>query len=263
MIQQSMFSNNAMIKVLGGKPGTQSNIHQLDTTIPEHGPPEQLDLPTLVKHCIVESELFYRGKTNDSRFAFELFRRALVERNEVAWEYLYNHYAPLVESWVRRSGAFANSGESSEYFVVLAFTRLWRAITPERFDSFPNLASLLQYLQRCAGCVVVDMVRSHSWGMEILPEEAVPIEYAHQVSPDVEAVERISREEFWKYIDAQLHTSAEQIVVFETFIMGMKPGDVLTKYPDLFTCINDVYNVKRNVLGRLGRNHELRRLLAS
>jgi hypothetical protein len=45
--------------------------------------------------------------------------------------------------------------------------------------------------------------------------------------------------------------------------MGMKPGDIYTGRPDLFDCINDVYNVKRNVLGRLGRNQELRRMLAS
>ena len=261
MMQQSMFSTHSIVKAVGGTKGSQ--IHERDTTIAEPEPPEQMDLPTLVKHCIAESELFYRGKTHDSRFAFELFRRALVERNEVAWEYLYNHYAPLVDSWVRRSSAFINSGESSEYFVVLAFTRLWRAIPPERFESFPNLASLLQYLQRCAGCVVVDMVRSHAWGLEILPEEALPTECPHQIPPDVEAVARISREEFWKYIDSQLHTDAERMVVFETFIMGMKPGDILNNHPHLFTSINDVYNVKRNVIGRLGRNRELRRLLAT
>ena len=43
----------------------------------------------------------------------------------------------------------------------------------------------------------------------------------------------------------------------------MKPGDIYSSHQELFQNINDVYNVKRNVLGRLSRNAELRQMLAS
>lgn len=224
--------------------------------------PRMLDIATLVRRCSVESERFYRGQTHDPSFSYELFRRALVERSEVAWEYIYTHYSPLVESWVRRSGAFTSSGETSEYFVVSAFTRFWRAVTPEKFVSFPTLASLLHYLQLCAGCVVIDSVRAQSWA-EMLPEEAIPHGRAPLVAPDEEAMERVNREEFWNYINGQLNDEAERVVVYNSFVMGMKPGDIYSGRPDLFTGVNDVYNVKRNVLGRLSRNQELRRLLAT
>lgn len=221
-----------------------------------------MDLSVLVRHCMIESERFYRGQPHDTSYSYELFRRALVERNETAWEHVYAHYSQLVESWVRRSGAFASSGETSEFFVVSAFIRFWRAITPERFAQFPTLPSLLQYLQRCAGCVVIDSVRAQSWA-EMLSEDALPFGRAPQTSPDEEAMERVNREEFWTYINTQLNDEAERVVVVNSFVMGMKPGDIYTQRPDLFTCINDVYNVKRNVLGRLSRNQELRRMLAS
>ena len=223
---------------------------------------EDLDFATLVRRCSVESERFYRGQAHDPAYSYELFRRALVERSEAAWEYIYSHYSPLVESWVRRSGAFASSGETSEFFVVSAFTRFWRAVTAEKFASFPTLASLLHYLQLCAGCVVIDSVRAQSWA-EMLPEEAIPYGSAALVAPDEEAMERVNREEFWNYINAQLNDEAERVVVYNSFVMGMKPGDIYDGRPDLFTEINDVYNVKRNVLGRLSRNQELRRMLAS
>lgn len=222
----------------------------------------QLELSVLVRRCHTESERFYRGQTHDTCFAYELFRRALVERNEIAWEHIYNHYNALVESWVRRSSAFAGSGESSEFFVVSAFTRFWRAITPERFASFPTLASLLHYLQLCSSCVVIDSVRGQSWA-EMLPEEAIPIGHTSLASPDEEAMEHVNREEFWSYINAQLNGEAERIVVYGSFVMGMKPGDIYTRHQTLFTNVNDVYNVKRNVLGRLSRNQDLRRLLGS
>jgi DNA-directed RNA polymerase specialized sigma24 family protein len=222
----------------------------------------RMDLAALVRRCASESERFYHGQPHDTRYAYELFRRALVDRNEAAWEQIFVQYRGLVESWVRRSGAFASSGETSEYFVTAAFTRFWRAIPPARFAQFPTLPSLLQYLQRCAGCVVIDSVRAQSWA-EVLPEDSLPHGQRPLAAPDEEAMERVSREEFWALIGAQLHDEAERVVVHDSYVLGMKPGDICERRPDLFASVHDVYNVKRNVLGRLSRNQELRRLLAS
>jgi hypothetical protein len=212
-----------------------------------------MTLVQLESHCATESERFYRGQAHDTRFAYELFRRALVERDEVAWEYVFNHYRGLVESWVRRSGAFTSSGETSEYFVVSAFTRFWQAITAERFVSFNTLAALLHYLQLCAGCVVIDSVRAQSWA-----EEAMVYARGVHVSPDEEAVERVNRVEFWGYINELLNDESERVVLYSSYVLGMKPGDIYSQRSDLFQNVNDVYNVKRNVLGRLSRNQELR-----
>jgi len=221
-----------------------------------------MGIGALIQRCVVESERFYRGQPHDTRFAYELFRRALVERDEVAWEHVYSHYSNLVESWVRRSGVFASSGESSEFFVTLAFTRFWRAITPGRFAAFPTLPSLLHYLQLCTGCVVIDSIRAQSWS-EMLPVESLPDDCAPHISPDEVAIERVNRQEFWSYIDSLLSDEAERAVVFDFFVLGMKPGDIYDRRKDLFSSVKDVYNVKRNVLGRLSRNSELRRLLAA
>jgi DNA-directed RNA polymerase specialized sigma24 family protein len=223
--------------------------------------PLRMDLPTLVRRSLAESERFYRGQPHDTRFSYELFRRALVEHDDFAWAHIYAHYSPLVESWARRSGAFASSGESSEFFVGAAFIKFWRAIT-ERFEQFPTLASLLSYLQLCAGSVVIDSVRAQSWA-EMLPEEAIPFGHAPQLSPDEEAMKRVTCEEFWSYVDTQLNSEAERVVVFRSFVLGMRPGDIFNDYQHLFQSVNDVYNVKRNVLGRLSRNPELRKMLAS
>jgi hypothetical protein len=163
---------------------------------------------------------------------------------------------------VRRNGAFTSSGESSEYFVVGAFIKFWRAISPERFASFPSLASLLHYLQLCATSVVIDSVRSQSWA-EMVPEDTIHQTHTAQSSPDEEAVGRVYREEFWKLIDAQLNGEMERVVVYCSFVLGLTPRAIFSKRGDLFNSVNDVYNVKRNVLGRLGRNTQLRQMFAS
>ncbi|MEI8166081.1 MAG: sigma-70 family RNA polymerase sigma factor [Chloroflexales bacterium] len=220
----------------------------------------QMDLATLVRRCATESEHFYRGQPHDTSFSYELFRRALVERDEQAWEQLYLHYSGLVEGWIRRSGAFVSSGESSEYFVVGAFTKFWRAIGAERFASFPSLASLLQYLQLCATSVVIDSVRAQSWS-EMLPEELISPHHGPQTSPDEEAVNRVDREEFWRFINGQLSGEVERVVLYCSFVLGLTPRAIYAKRSELFSSVNDVYNVKRNVLGRLSRNQQLRQMI--
>ncbi|WP_322510402.1 sigma-70 family RNA polymerase sigma factor [Chloroflexus sp.] len=218
-----------------------------------------MDIEELARRCAIESERFYRGQSHDSRYSYELFRRALVERDEIAWNYLFQHYSALVEGWIRRSGAFVSSGESSEYFVVGAFAKFWRAVTPERFAAFPNLASLLQYLQLCASSVVIDSVRAQSWA-EMMPEDRINEQRAPRLSPDEEAMQRVDRQEFWRFIDSQLHGESERVVVYGSFVLGLTPRAIFERYDNLFESVYDVYNVKRNVLSRLSRNSHLRAL---
>lgn len=255
MMTHKAATNTAPARSGSPQPGARSQISDsLD--------PMQLSLSALVRHCAVETDHFYHGRSHDARFAHELFRRALVEHDQIAWEHIYAHYSTLVESWVRRSGAFAGSGESSEFFVVAAFTKFWRAVSPERFATFPTLAALLSYLQLCTGSVVIDSVRAQSWA-EMVAEEALPADQTPRVSADDEALERVSRAEFWRYIDTQLNGDAERAVVLGSFVLGMKPGEICDQRPDLFASVGEVYNVKRNVLCRLSRNSELRGRLSA
>jgi hypothetical protein len=236
-------------------------VHPLiETALGSEHDIKAMDVTELAQRCAIESDRFYRGQSHDSRYSYELFRRALVERDEIAWNYLFQHYSPLVEGWIRRCSAFVNSGESSEYFVIGAFVKFWRAVTPERFAAFPNLASLLQYLQLCASSVVIDSVRAQSWA-EMMPEEKINTQQIAKTAPDEEAMQRVDRQEFWRYIDSQLHSESERVVVYGSFVLGLTPRAIFERYRMLFDSVYDVYNVKRNVLNRLSRNHHLQDLV--
>lgn len=223
------------------------------------GDPRLMELSTLSRHARIESRHFYQREAYDQRFAYELFRRALVERDEAAWSQIFEQYTPLVEYWVRRTGAFPLSGESSDAFVGEAFTRFWRAIPPDRFGRFPSLASLLHYLRRCATCVVIDMARAHAYA-ELLPEECVNWNDQRLGYADEEATEQVSREEFWRLIDELLTSEAERVVVRGSYLLGMKPGAIYARWPALFSSIEEVYTLKRSILSRLRRNPELQQL---
>lgn len=226
------------------------------------GDPRHLDLTTLVRYCTRESEAFYRGQPYDSAFSYELFRRALVERNDAAWEQLYLHYAGLVEGWVRRTTAFGQSGESADFFVSGAFARFWRAVTAERFADFPSLAALLNYLRLCASSVVIDSVRSRTWSETQSAEEGAELSDTH-AAPETEVIDQLERAAFWQCVNAQLADEAERAVIFDSFVLGMAPRMIARRRQNLFADVSEVYNIKRKALLRLGRSNEVRRFLAS
>ncbi|NTU81377.1 MAG: sigma-70 family RNA polymerase sigma factor [Chloroflexales bacterium] len=227
------------------------------TSVPSD--PGMMDLASLARRALAESRSFYRHEEYDPRYAYELFRRALVERDDTAWGYIFEQYAPLVEHWVRRTGAFAVSGESSDFFVSAAFTRFWRAIPAARFASFPSLASLLNYLRRCATCVVIDSARSQSY-TEMLPEECVNWNDQRLGHADEEATEQVSREEFWGLVDGLLTSDAERVVIRSSYLLGMKPSDIYARWGTMFHGVEEVYTIKRTVLTRLRKSPELRGL---
>lgn len=229
------------------------------TLVSSANDPRSMALNALASRAQTESRRFYQHEEYDARYAYELFRRALVERDDAAWACIFEQYSPLVEHWVRRTGAFTVSGETSDYFVSAAFTRFWRAIPAERFGSFPNLASLLNYLRRCATCVVIDSARAQSYA-DLLPEESVNWNHQRLGYADEEATERVSSAEFWGLIDGLLSDEAERVLLRCSYLLGMKPGDIYAQRSDLFGSVEEIYTLKRNLLARLRRSPELRGL---
>jgi hypothetical protein len=218
----------------------------------------QMDLAMLLRHCAAERDHFRHGRPSDSRYAYELFRRALLERDEAAWELLYSHYRALVERWVQNNGAFSKSSERSDTLVCEAFARFWHAIPPARFTHFPNAAALLHYLQLCASCVVIDNARASA---RLVSAGIMPLGDMRQRAPEEEVLERMSREDLWHHIIRLLHGEAERVVVFDSFVSGLKPRDICARRRDLFASVQEVYMVKHNVLARLSRDQGLRSLL--
>jgi DNA-directed RNA polymerase specialized sigma24 family protein len=234
-----------------------------DCTTNIRRPPEvlaRLGTATLSQHCALENARFQRGQPSDPRYAYELFRRALAERDDVAWECLYQQYRGLVERWVRNNAAFGGCTESSENLAGEAFARFWRAIPPERFERFPTTAALLHYLQMCASCVVIDGARART-AARLMSSELLAAEEGLHAPPDEEVIAHMEREEFWGYIATRLNGEAERAVVFDSFIKGMKPREIYDARRGLFASVNDVYLAKRNVLDRLGRDVGLRGLI--
>src|SRR5215475_430263 len=96
------------------------------------------------------------------REGYELFRRAIVERDEAAWAESAARYRRLMLSWARDSSIRMAVNECYEDIADHALARAWLALSPARFANFPSLGAVLAYLRACVTAAVVDAARAES-----------------------------------------------------------------------------------------------------
>ena len=221
-----------------------------------------LTLAGITHRCARETELFFQRRSSDPHYCFELFRRAIMERNQRAWELVYAQYRPLVTGWVERHPAFPTSGEEAQYFVNRAFEKMWAVLAPDRFGQFLDLRSLLRYLQMCVHSAILDQVRAAEQA-SVGTQADIGSAEKESGGPNVEdqALAQVHGQEFWKEIDARLQNEKERRVVYGSFVLALKPREIYTRSQETFRDVHEVYRIKENVLARLGRDEELKKSL--
>jgi DNA-directed RNA polymerase specialized sigma24 family protein len=187
---------------------------------------------------------------------YELFRLAIVERDEAAWAALYMRYRALLITWACRSGAWTRTCEAAGDVADQAFARAWAALTPDRFTAFSSVGQLLSYLRACVTTTVIDIARA-----QVSAERAISLDRAGgPPTPEQAVLTDLGRAELWQMVIGLATTSAERIVMIETFAWDLPPRAIQARHPRVFADVASVYRVKRNVLARLRHNPELRHL---
>jgi hypothetical protein len=211
----------------------------------------------LVDHCAQETDRYFRGHSFDSQYCFELFQRAILERDQLAWEAIYKQYQKLVERWVLQHPGFEASGEDVLYFVNCAFEKIWVALTPNKFAHFTQLASLLSYLKMCVHSVIVDHNRVHELASLCVYVEGSTLEKREQVGIAEDwMLSQVDRRRFWDAINARLNDDKERRVVYGSFVLGLKPRELYDQFRGHFDSVDEVYLIKQNILSRMRRDPE-------
>jgi DNA-directed RNA polymerase specialized sigma24 family protein len=222
----------------------------------------RLTLTGIAHRCAQETELFFQRLRSDSQYCYELFRRAIVERDQRAWAFLYEHYRTLVIGWIRRHPSFPSSGEETQFFVNRTFERMWSALTPQKFERFPTLSALLRYLQLCVHSTILDHAQAaerHALLAATDTEQEIPVTSDAVVEEEV--LSQMGQQAFWQEVQSRLHGEHEVRVVYDSFVLGLKPRQILERAPNLFSDVKEVYQVKENVLSRFKRDADLRERL--
>jgi DNA-directed RNA polymerase specialized sigma24 family protein len=187
---------------------------------------------------------------------YELFRRAIVERDNEAWAAIYTHYRQLLISWARNACARAPSVCQYEDIADRALARAWSALTAEQFAQFPSLAALLAYLRTCVGAAAIDAARAEATRERAYQKLGLP----SVTTPEELVLGAQSRDELWRLLNKLVSNEHERIILIESFVLGLPPRMILERHLDRFADVPAIYGAKRNLLNRLERSRDLRQI---
>lgn len=209
---------------------------------------DAMSLASLTVYCAREMSKYRRKEPSDDRYCLEVFRRAVVLRDNAAWVVLQQQYSESIRIWLGRHPyrEAALRHEIEQNYIDDTFRRFWQAMS-EQNVTFSTLAGALSYLRLCLHCAIMDTLRSYSRSnIDVMPEQGHPDEpYAE---------DKYHEDELWEVIQAILPGERERRVAYLHFHCNLKPREIIRYCPGEFNGEDEIYRLKRNIMERIMRN---------
>ena len=84
--------------------------------------------------------------------------------------------------------------EGCEDVADRAMARAWAALSPARFASFPNLATLMGYLRTCVSATAIDMARARA----VRERAYQKLNPATTATPEQVVMDELERADLWR-----------------------------------------------------------------
>lgn len=214
----------------------------------------RLSLDSVAARCRDEAR---QPRQDERGFCFELFRRALDEGSQPAWQAVAAQYHALILSWVHAAQPEAHAADDA---ASEALERFWRTLAGRDEPiaaRFPHTGALLRYLQQCAVCAVLDARRRAARHARLHARLQTAAALAPPApSPEELAVERaeragqLQRARAWV---AGVGDPAERRVIELSFAQGLSPAEIAARFPGEFADAQLVRQIKERVLRRARR----------
>lgn len=220
----------------------------------------QINLSVVIQGCEEESGQPYQ---NEVGYCFELFRRALEQRDEFAWTALQKQYARLIQGWIQTRAFNTMSTDEREDVVQETWTRFWRTLT--RYTAplalrFKHTGALLSYLNKCVFSATIDYQRrvsKHKRLQSRLERESADLYTSSQPSIERQLINQQKLEALREWIATHVTDHQERLILKCSFEDGLKPQEIVSQHPNAFPNVRTVYRVKERILKRARRAFEM------
>lgn len=211
---------------------------------------ESVPLEVLAQQCALETRRFLdRQVEHDTRYCYEVFRRAFVVGNQDAYALICGQYSSIVANWVRARLRSAALEEALEECVNWAFASMFHSLSrPGAFAKFESLGHLLAYMRSCAFSAAETENRKNKI-MDELTESLVSTEE----EPERSVIRAETIENVRRIVLPLLKDERERIVYECYFALDLAPRVIYEMNPTVFTDVRDVHRVKQVMLERIGR----------
>src|SRR5689334_7167310 len=215
-----------------------------------------LSIQELRAQAQAQESLYTRGEVSNDAAGMELFRRAMHESDEAAWQAIIDVYRGLLVAQASRRVIRGLVIEDDGFCVDRAFQRFWHASHNGTVLEFSDLAYILKYLKMCLGSVLLDEARARRRQAWVSIDD-VPPETCVSGDPAAQVIGRMASSDLWSTIDRELIDSKERLVARLSFVSGLSPREILVCHPEKFDDVFEVYRTKRNMIERLRRSAAL------
>ncbi len=215
----------------------------------------QANLSTLADECAGQLQRRRRKEPADDRFCLEILRRALVQRVDQAWSMVQRCFSEIIRVWLRShpGGDIALRRDAEENYIAQTFSRFWYATHDQQLE-FATLNGALSYLHATLNGIIMDTMRVHLRSVEVpLPDPGFPDEPAAEEQQDGRML--------WESIQSLLPNENERRVVYLLYYCGLKPREIVRRFPQEFGDVKEVYRLNQNSIDRLRRNRDRLRWL--
>lgn len=225
---------------------------------------ERLPIDVLLAEVQQEIIRFRNRQKTSNRAAFEVFRRALLLRDDEAWAGLYQLYTPLVEAWILlHSPGLCIQLSEREVLVNEAFAKFAAAIDARKWSQFPETRKLLAYLKCCAVTVATDEWRrtqrkTREVSLEAVTQEQLPL----LDDPAGVVVDHLALHDLWQIAQSAITCEQERLILEQHYALGVPLRELKLRYPQLFPTMDAVYCIKRNLIERLRRNRAVQETIS-
>jgi DNA-directed RNA polymerase specialized sigma24 family protein len=213
--------------------------------------PKNMSLWALADRCMSEINKYRRGEASSDQYCLEIFRRAMQEHDDAAWDLLVGRFQEFLLAAFRRHprSEAASRLDSPENYVARVFARFWVAVHDQQVE-FTSLGAALRFLRLCLNSAILDMLRAHARRNEMpFPEPDFTGEPAVEDQDD--------GSELWKIIRDMLPNERERRLAFLLFHCNLKPREIVRLRPQEFPDVTEVHRMKRNIVDRLARSADL------
>jgi hypothetical protein len=214
---------------------------------------ESYSVSQLSQRCQEEAARFQHSGHSDPAFCFELFRRALTLHHDPAWSALMGQYETLVSHWAHEFGA-RDLDDEVAVFVNEAFARMWqygrKVETAAKLDS---LSKCLSYLKKCIWSTVEDHRQRRRQELLVDDWRQLEPELPQAAGPEGQLLLKRLRDTLRQLLAETVQGEQEQVVATMLWVYDLKPRQVHTEHPSLFTSAAEVSQIRKNILKRLKR----------
>lgn len=208
----------------------------------------------LAEQCKKETKKYLWKFRSNSSYCYELFKKAFEKKSEIALNFIYSIYRPLVINWIRKHSYRNMIIYEDENLFFDTMSHFVIAIMQYPLKRFPNISRIMAYLRKCVHSVIVSICRKKSIPTVTLDESKEGIYEDH-------LDEKIMVKEAWQRIEQLLEDRNELLLANLVFTQNLKPQQILKEYPLKWQDTNQIRIDCQRIKRKLKKDNVLRTIL--